>query len=188
MTYMLIETLVVTRSTKGYSPPVGLLVFDIPLFLAWAQRYACIPPDSGFRPAPPQMLQQCVVWAFPSASMFVRGGWSVSSRRYPDRKFRMRGQFGGGEYRTAVIDLEELPACEKTAKPLTVIPRANDQGNPEFPGIAKRYMHSHRGTIRAWLGRGIMNNAAIPSDSHQRRKQSDLQSLDLSGRFPWDRE
>jgi len=137
--HIFVQTQILRRST--FTPPIGLIVHDIPMFLVWVCE------QTGYYGPDFQRWQHrvgsdhCVAWAFPSASVFVRGGQYTASTE-DGRRFHIRAEIGAGLYRTVTISLEGLMLRDVLSDQDTFIAKKDEAES--FAAKAKPYLEKNR--------------------------------------------
>ena len=144
---LFIQSQTLIESPRDYRPPVGLIVFDVPLFI-WTichrGRYYRSNPQL-WEEAYPGIRDSCV-WAFPGQSNYRRGGTLVFRG---DQEFRVILSIGGAIYRTIWIPCDRLLKSGVFKRPVKYLSRASI--DPDFKWAAARYMAANHERLTDWL-------------------------------------
>ena len=145
MNCIFIQSRTVRSSLQRFTPPLGLIVHDVPLFLLWVCEktgYYDPPLNAwGHRGS----LDRSVAWAFPSASVFVRGcEYTVEG---DGTSAHLCAEIGGGVYRTMPLSLKGLTRRDVLDVDDTFIAKKDDTSS--FVAKAASFLEENSHSILA---------------------------------------
>lgn len=152
MNRLFIKCHTVVPNSRGYSPPVGLIVYDVPLFtLLLCNRLEYYNPKViGPRPYWPT-LSDCTVWALEGSGRFRQDG----SMTCKDQTFRIELDMGWANYATTRLSLDDVLQSSPYQQSTTYF--SGTVPDPKFLTSARLYMLRNRIALKSWLAERIVN-------------------------------
>ncbi len=146
MNCLLIETRTIIEHPRGYSPPLGLIVFDVPLF-TWlvCDRAGFYEPNLFRQLEGWPYLTDCAVWLFDGKTKFREGG----RFKVRDDTFVIEYELAGATYQTQRLSVDDVLHAGAYDEPTTRLPKPlkAKKGAPANEVPAVRF----RAALRDWL-------------------------------------
>jgi hypothetical protein len=146
MNCLFIETRTLVQQPRGYAPPLGLVVYDLPLFTWMVCDRAGYYESNLFRRLGGwPYLTDCAVWLFDGATKFRKGG----RFKVEDDTFVIEYDLAGGTYATERLSVDDVLHSGAYDASTTRLPKPS-KARKGVQG-ADALVPPFRGALRAWL-------------------------------------